>query len=40
MEKCLDNPDIINVEEWQSFAKTKGGLIAGLLCLGLLKASF
>ncbi|CAH2067611.1 unnamed protein product, partial [Iphiclides podalirius] len=28
MEKCLDNPDLVNVEEWQGFAKSRGGLIA------------
>ncbi|XP_013135890.1 PREDICTED: TBC1 domain family member 20-like [Papilio polytes] len=28
MERCLENPDIVNIEEWQHFAKSKGGLIA------------
>lgn len=32
MERCLENPDIVNIEEWQNFAKSKGGLIAGI-CL-------
>ncbi|XP_038222079.1 TBC1 domain family member 20 [Zerene cesonia] len=27
IEKCLDNPDVVNVDQWQSFAKSKGGLI-------------
>ncbi|XP_050670386.1 TBC1 domain family member 20 isoform X2 [Leptidea sinapis] len=27
IEKCLDNPDAVNDERWQYFAKSKGGLI-------------
>lgn len=33
MERCLENPDIVNIEEWQHFAKSKGGLIAGIYVL-------
>ncbi|CAK1602690.1 unnamed protein product [Parnassius mnemosyne] len=28
IEKCLENPNLVNLEQWQSFAKSKGGLIA------------
>ncbi|XP_075992774.1 TBC1 domain family member 20 isoform X1 [Anticarsia gemmatalis] len=28
IEKCLENPDFVNLEQWQSFAKGKGGLIS------------
>ncbi|OWR42722.1 hypothetical protein KGM_210932 [Danaus plexippus plexippus] len=27
IEKCLANPDLVNLEQWQNFAKSKGGLI-------------
>ncbi|CAG4932699.1 unnamed protein product [Parnassius apollo] len=27
IEKYLENPDFVNVEQWQSIAKSKGGLI-------------
>lgn len=29
IEKCLENPDCVNLEQWQSFAKGKAGLISG-----------
>ncbi|XP_068621330.1 TBC1 domain family member 20 [Battus philenor] len=28
MEKCLENPDLVNIDEWEKFAKSKGGLIS------------
>ncbi|KAM3957534.1 LOW QUALITY PROTEIN: TBC1 domain family member 20 [Aphomia sociella] len=28
IEKCLDNPDTVNLEQWQGFARSKGGLIS------------
>lgn len=29
IEKCLADPDAVNLEEWQNLAKSKGGLISG-----------
>lgn len=29
IELCLENPDVINVDKWENFAKTKAGLISG-----------
>ncbi|XP_023946440.2 TBC1 domain family member 20 [Bicyclus anynana] len=28
LERCLKNPDLINLEQWQNFAKSKAGLIS------------
>ncbi|CAH2104155.1 unnamed protein product [Euphydryas editha] len=28
LEKCLSNPDVVNLEQWVHFAKSKGGLIS------------
>ncbi|KAJ8729126.1 hypothetical protein PYW08_000707 [Mythimna loreyi] len=28
IEKCLENPDCVNLEQWQNFAKGKAGLIS------------
>ncbi|XP_045486291.1 TBC1 domain family member 20 [Pieris rapae] len=28
IEACLENPDVINVHQWETFAKTKAGLIS------------
>ncbi|CAK1544295.1 unnamed protein product [Leptosia nina] len=28
IEQCLKNPDIVNVDKWQSFARSKAGLIS------------
>lgn len=29
IEKCLSNPDVVNLEQWVHFAKSKAGLICG-----------
>lgn len=29
IEKCLENLDYVNLEQWQDFAKGKAGLISG-----------
>lgn len=29
IEKCLQDPDSVNLEQWQNFATSKGGLISG-----------
>ncbi|CAH0726227.1 unnamed protein product, partial [Brenthis ino] len=28
LEKCLMNPDVVNLEQWENFAKSKSGLIS------------